>query len=350
MSSNLYAHDTNDGELKEMVRKESKLFSVNSDVAFLMSSDFGSVTINDWDQNEVSIEVQVVATGTDDDDLKAALEATQIRMQGTAREVRMESELPNAGNRGKSWWKFWDTNDSKVRVNVIVNMPRTGSMNVKHDFGDLVLGDFTGNVTVQCDYGKILAGRLTGKETNLRFDYTKNSEFDLISNGIIRADYSDFTVREAGTLNVRADFTNSNINRMNGELIYAGDYGDLRTEYTSTMNFRGDYVTVRLGTVAGPTIIRASYGSLRIADLDKNFGSLSIRSDFTSGRIAYGTDTSFTFDTDFEFADLDLEGGTITNRVKDMTEKSYNGFVGNDGSSNEIKIDSEYGSYKIVQQ
>ena len=248
-------------------------------------------------------------------------------------------------NKGKSsWWK-WGNNNVNMKVDYVIKMPITNSVDLSNDYGSINLDKLEGHARISCDYGKITTKELMADDNQLTFDYTNNSYFEYIKSGKINADYSGYTVGKAEDLEINADYTKSKV-EIAEDIRYNNDYGSLTIDKVNNVTGNGDYLTLRIGDVYKNISIKADYGSCKINNMTANAGDITIESDYMKITIGFDPGYSFDFDLDLEYASLRGDTDDFDFSVKRIksSDKYYAGHHGNSGSGNKIRINSEYGS------
>jgi len=133
--------------------------------------------------------------------------------------------------------------------------------------GHIFIDKLTGNARLSCDYGRLDIGELRGNNNQINFDYSRNSRFGYINRAVINADYSEFTVDDARSIDLNADYTTSKIKRVES-LKFSCDYGSLTVDKVKVIDGSGDYLSTRLGELYQSANLNFDYGS---ASIDKNF-------------------------------------------------------------------------------
>lgn len=325
-------------EKQKTIKKE---FNVNSDALVAIDNSYGNLDIVTWNENRVVFEITITTSGNDKEKITKKLEEITVEFQASASSVSAKTQFNK--NKSKSWWN-WGKNNVNMKVNYIVKMPMTNSVNLSNDYGSINLDKLEGKATISCDYGKITTKELMADNNVLKFDYTQNSYFEYIKSGSIHADYSGYTVSKAENLKVSADYSKSKIDLVEN-IEYNCDYGGMTIEKANNISGNGDYLTTVIGDVYKNVELRADYGSIKINRLNSNAGNVSISSDYVGIKIGLASGYAFDFEIDLEYASLrDADGFDFTKRREESSSKYYEGYFGSQNSGNLIKINSDYGS------
>ncbi len=230
------------------------------------------------------------------------------------------------------------------QINYKVKVPITNNVNLMNDYGNVYLNEIKGDANINCDYGKIIIGELHSNNNKINIDYCSASTISRMNGGFINADYSKFTVEDAGKIDLNADYTTSVFDRIK-TLDYNCDYGSLKVNNASSVIGNGDYLTTRLGSISKKVAITSDYGSIRIEQLRDGFDSVEINGDYCGIKI--GTPNSpFSFVLKLSYGSFKHDDSNIelTKQIVKSSSKYYEGYFKSQQSGSTIKIDSDYGS------
>jgi len=337
----------NPNDLKGKYTKEKvikKEFSVNANATLKVDNSYGNIDIITWNENRIEIEVTITTKSNSEDKAQDKLDAISVDFEGSSNLVSARTKF-NKGN--SSWWKWGGNNNVTMKINYVIKMPITNSVNLENDYGNINLDKLEGHAKIGCDYGKITTKELMGDNNDISFDYTNNCYFEFIKSGEINADYSSFTVAKTKQLNINADYANSNI-EIAETITYNCDYGNIKIDQVNTVKGDGDYLTTVIGDVYKNVDLKADYGSIKIKQLTANAGDVLIDSDYVGVTIGFDSGYNFNFNLDLQNASLRDEGNLeISKRNISGKSKKYSGYYGNANSSNTITINSEYGNVSL---
>ena len=329
---------------EKTIKKE---YNVNSDALFKVKNSYGNLNITSWNENRVVIEVHIKTNGNDEDRVQERLEEIDVDFENSS---SMVSAITQFGDQSNSWgWSWGKRKKVSVQVNYTIKLPVKNSVNLSNDYGSSILDRIDGHAKISCDYGNLEIGELRGRTNELKFDYTSRSTFDYVNSAEIVADYSGFTIKKAGNLNIRADYTNAVVEEMKN-LEYSSDYGSIEVNNVENVIGNGDYIGVKLGNVHGNVSINGDYGSLKIDRLAPDAGNVDIRTDYTGIKIGYDPEYHFDFEISAEYAGVNGKENFEINISKEKsTEKYYSGYYGKANSGNRVSITSDYGGISFYQ-
>ncbi|MFO7718887.1 MAG: hypothetical protein R6W85_00430 [Gillisia sp.] len=346
---------TNSGHDKEFEgritkeKKVSKKFNVAADAILKIDNSYGNIDISTWDQNTVSIEVFIKTNGNDEEKVQQKLDEIRIEFNQTSAGVSAKTHFSKESN---SFWNMLFSNNSNVNmeINYIIKAPVTNNVDLRNDYGNIFIDKLKGNSKISCNYGRIDIGELLGTSNHINFDYSRNSHFNYINKAVINSDYSDFTIVEAGSLNINADYTKSHIKKV--ELIqFTADYGSMNVDKLKRIVGNGDYISVKLGQVFQSADLNLDYGNLEIDKVIKGAGEIKITSSYAGVKIGYAEDHPFQFNINTSYGNVKgMDNFEVDKQNQTTTSKSYSGYHLNNSAGSTINIKSNYAGITFNQK
>ena len=329
--------------------KESKIYhetyDVSKDSRLSLHNRYGNINIETWHKKTIEIEVQVISTGKDKDEVLERLEEVNIQISGNKSHISASTEI----ERKTGFFSWFNNNSASLRIDYIVKMPETNFLELKNSYGDVFIDKLKGNAKLDVNYGNIKAGELWGEDNYVELDYSSGSgsEFEFINSGTIDADYSTVYVTSADVLTLDTDYSNIRLGEVN-KLKFDMDYGKIKFKKAYILSGEADYVNVRIEELNVSADLDLDYGSLGIEHITKNVQKLSINADYTAIDLVVDPTLAFQFEVDLSYANLrapkDVE---YRKEVQKNLSKYYQGYMHKDTAETIINIDSDYGDVKI---
>jgi hypothetical protein len=330
----------NDKPQKSEKRKTiEKTFTVNKDALVDLKNKFGDMDISTWDKNEVSLFVEVIVKGNNENKVMDALERIDVDIESSNARVYAHTQFNNAK---KNW-----SNNLNFEINYTVKMPKSASLVAENDYGALLIGDLDGKATLDCDYGKLIAGNLNHPDSSIEVDYTNNSEVAYFAGKVVDADYSDIIFDRAEDVDLNADYTKVAFEQIK-TLHYDMDYGSLQIGKGGRIIGNSDYTNVKISYLISGIEFESDYGSLKITELDAKFEKVQLDGSYTNMKIGVSKDANFSFQIDLRYADFDYDESmnyTFTRKIKDGSKRYYEGSVGTGGGK--ITAKGSYGGVDL---
>ncbi len=340
-----------DNELKGKFTKQKKItrsYDVSANSTLKVENSYGNIDITTWDQNRVEIEVIIKTSGNDEENVQKKLDELDVEFQKTASGVSAKTLFNRSTS---SWWNnlFGGGNNVNMEINYRIKAPAGNHVDLENDYGSITIDRLLGDARINSDYGRLLIGELLGDNNQLSFDYTRNSSIGYVKRAKINADYSEYTIEEAGTLDISADYTTSRIRKVEN-ISFNCDYGSIEIDKLRNLKGQGDYVGVKLGAVYNTVDLNMDYGSASIERIMKSVKNVKINSDYTSIRLGHEKGNPFSFKINTSFGGvkgIDGSGFTVNKRNQSNTDNYYEGyFLSREGGT--VDINMSFGSITFV--
>lgn len=342
----------NNGKFKGKYTKEKKIhkeFDVNANAGLQIDNSFGNIDIVSWNQNKIVIDVIIKTNGNNEAKVSERLNEITVAMSGSGSKVVAKT---NFKKNKSSWNSWWGTGKSNIasEINYIIKMPVTNTLNVSNDYGTITIDKLEGHAKISCDFGQLNIGELLAENNYLSFDHGGNSTIKYIKSGKISADHYSISIDKAGSLELMSDNTKTNIGEVMN-LNYNNDYGKISIGKVTNLVGRGDHINHNIGSVSGSLDINTDYGGISVGMLEAGFKSVVIQSEYASVKL--GLASGCTFDISANITRANFKGRdlfTFTKQHEDLSESTYQGYMGAQGSGNTITINSNHGSITFKKQ
>lgn len=335
------------GKKHEKTKTVKKEYSVNPDALVTLNNKYGNLNIKTWDKNRVEIEVIITVKGDNLDEVESKLNSINIDFSATKSFV----EATTTFNKKKSNWSFWKKNkNTNYKINYIVKMPKTNSVDLNNDYGNITLDYLSGVADINCDYGRISIGELAGTNNEINLDYCSSSSIGSMKNGSVNVDYSKLTIDNSENINLNADYSTVKFDKA-GKIDFNLDYGSISVNDSESINGNSDYVSLRFGIVRKKLTLNTEYGSLTIKKILNNFEEIDITGQYTGIKIGLENGISFNFEIDLQYSSFKRDNDKIkfSKNISKSTKKYFEGKYGEQKTDSFLHINSQFGSVRIEE-
>ncbi|MEE9408895.1 MAG: hypothetical protein V3V28_12560 [Polaribacter sp.] len=343
----LIAFANNDKKKHEKSKVIKKEFSVNSDARVSLDNRYGNLKITTWDKNRVEIEVTITVKGNDLDAVEDKL--SSIHIDFNARKSLVEAKTILGDKKSNwSWWK--KSKNINYKINYVVKMPKTNSVDLDNDYGNIYLNTLSGKADINCDYGKIEIGELLANNNDINLDYCSTSTINYMKSGDVNIDYSKLNIDNSENLRVNADYSTIKLDKASIVDLNI-DYGSVSVNDANDVSVNSDYASMRFGTIRKNLNIDTEYGSVNVKNLAKGFESVVISGQYAGIRIGVESGTIFDFVIDLQYAGFkkDDDNMEFFKSISKSSKKYYEGKYGKGKTNSRLKIKSEYGGVSITE-
>lgn len=163
-------------------REIKKSVPLDADGRLVIDTYKGSITITTWDRAEVDISARIEADDSMWDsrrDEEEKVQDTDVRIEGSGREVRLKSDYTKLKRRHRSFWDIFDGDTGSLPfVHYTITMPRTASLKIKDYKSETSVTDVKSDISLNTYKGN---ARLVGVEGSVDLETYK---------GDVRIEYS----------------------------------------------------------------------------------------------------------------------------------------------------------------
>lgn len=333
----LYAKNDHENYDYTIEKKIEKKFNTNKDVVTNITNSYGFINVYLWDENKVSIEVNIKVSGNNQKKILERLDGIDISMDATTSEVIAKTIMGN--NYG---------NNMRIEINYIVKIPKNGAVTLKNNYGNISIEELLGVANITCNYGSIMLGNLNNNTNNIKIAYSKNSTINFVNQLNAVVQYSGLEVQKSNNINLSGNYNKFEINNT-GNLNLDSHYSNLKTKNINKLNIDGNYLTLSSLDVKKSLIISSNYSSIGFK-LYETLEKVTINANYTNTKILASKNNYFTFEIKLGYGSLKDELGLkYTEKYEKNFNKSYIGYF-NSQNKNTINITTTYGSVQFLNQ
>ena len=313
----------------QTVKKDlHKEFSTTSSSELKIDNQFGNITVNEWDQNKVVIDVNIEVTAGDESKAQKLLDKITVDFKEDGNKLAAKTKMGDDGNMN-----FGKKGDKQsFHINYTVKCPKDLKLSLENQFGDLIIGSLTGSFRADHQFGSLNAVSLTGPETNIDMQFGKVNIGTLKDAKIDIQHCELLKIQECGKLDLDAQFTNIEIGSAKSLKAEVNNAQVTVDDLAETLNLDMNMGNVKIGNVS------AAFQSIKV---EQNMGDLTLGIDPKAG---------YTLTAEVNMGSIKVpEGMKLApekeSKMPGVSPKKVNGTFG-DGSST-IKINSNMGSVRI---
>jgi hypothetical protein len=241
--------------LVEKRKTYSKSYTLSGSDRVSLSNQFGEMKIMTWDKNEIKVDITIVTKASSEDVAQNILDRINIEDGKSGGEVffktKMKDMNDNRDKKNKGEYK-----EQSMKIDYLVYMPATNSLEANNQFGPMNLPDFKGTVDLESKFGSLTTGKLLNvKSVNVEFG---SATIAHINSGKLTIKFSKGTIESmSGNVDLLIEFC---------EKIKIGLGNDLKD-----FNLKTNYSTVYLD---------ASSNLSAYFDIHTNFGEFKNKTSF----------------------------------------------------------------------
>ncbi len=185
----------------DVEKKFQESFPLQQDDEIFISNQFGDVNVRLWDKAEIEVHVSMSASAKNTERAQAILDQIEIEAEKVGRKVSFQTNISKRKKNIKSKGSHGFSIDYEVR------MPNNYNLEIKNQFGKILIPDYDGEIKLVSQFGGIDGGRLTHPD-DISVEFG-SIDLDLLSGGNSSIKFSKADIREiSGALDLRLEFCN----------------------------------------------------------------------------------------------------------------------------------------------
>lgn len=171
-------------EQKSVIRT----YSVTGLKGLSVFNQYGDVTVQDWDKNEISADVRVDAYGLNPQQAKDLLGLIEIRDTTAAGRISLQTlvrkkEFPAIEYKGRG---------KSFRVTYLIHVPAGFALMVNNKMGKVNLESHSGSVSLECTYSEVMVDSLSkGSTIDMKFGSLKAKQ---LREMVLHAEMADLQI------------------------------------------------------------------------------------------------------------------------------------------------------------
>ena len=323
-------------EKKKFIEKSHK---VSASTVLRIENKFGKVEVNSWDKSEISIKIEMIGKGRNEERAQRILDNIDVSINESSAEISYKTQIPS-NNKSK--------NEEGFEINYTVYMPENNPLTIDNSFGDVTMGDRGADLDLDVSYGSMKVGNVGGF-SDIRLSFGSGS-IERMEESEIIVKYSKLDIASGTTMELEQGFSDVEIGEV-VDLELESKYGGVEIEKAGKIDAEAHFSGFEIEELTGSLKLDCSYlGDFSIDRLAKTFTLVDIDGKFGSYEISIEPGLAANIEAEFSFADLKMSSdvdATFNYQVKESNKATYKGKIGGGDPSKLIRVDSGYGNLRL---
>ncbi|MFC5412232.1 hypothetical protein ACFPMF_23100 [Larkinella bovis] len=314
-----------------------KVYDVTAKDHLMIENQFGNVTINLWNRDEIRVDITIRATSSSEERVQKYLEAVEISERRTGDQIILKTIIDKSGNTGN--WVMNRNKDGEkngVQIDYQISMPKTNPLTVKNSFGNTNIPTFSAPLTINQQYGNFSTTELNGSQVDLDVRFGK-ADIQTMENGKLNIQYAKLQLEKANNINLNNQFGGlwiGEVSRLDGKIGYSG---------------------AKIGTVKESCNVKLDFsGGFKIDQLNKSVNNIDIQANYSSVVLPMANANDYNFDVTVSYGGFKYpnDGRIMINAQPEddsrgpKLTKQYSGKVGK-GTATRVRVVSKFGDVKF---
>lgn len=308
---------------EEQKKTFSESYNVNADAKVNISNEYGNVTIQTWEKNQVVVDVTITVDGKSAEKAQQIMDKIVINYNGSPTEVKVETYIKGSLN----------CNNCKLSIDYMVKMPATNQLKMKNTFGDAFIGDLIGATDLRVEYGSMELGKLENKANDIVMKFG-DMEVEYLKAANLNMEYGSLEIGKADYLDLYVRFVSVEIGEVS-ELLIDAEYESAEIGSVDRLRGKLSFYGLEIDELFEKIDLTSSYGAIEITRVSGGFSHIDISNEFGNIDLGISSSSSYSLDAEASFGSIDFpESRAKVTRISDQSfESSVEAFIGDDSES-----------------
>lgn len=308
--------NNNTGSVRE--KSYSKSYSLDANDKVRLSNQFGKISVNTWNKNEIKVDISIKAEAGSDADAQRLIDGVSIADGKNGDQVSFKTNIRSEDEDNGFWALFRSKGNKKhkLSINYSVYMPARTDLDVNSSYGSLDLPELDGKVRINTSYGSTSVEKLSNPSNEINGSYGS---------------------MKIGSMN-------------GGRLSFS--YGSVDMDEVNNLKADLDYGSFKLGTLKGSGDFDLSYeGGFKIDNVESTLKRLNINTSYSGASLGISPNCNFDFDVTVSYGGFNYNDNKVNVTSKNPpdgsrhigTTRNYKGHVGKGNSDAKVTVNTSYG-------
>lgn len=330
-------------ELEKNIHKE---FNPNNDTKLVVKNQFGDITIQDWDKQNIVVDISIITKAGSEETAKNMQEKINVEINSSDSIIELVTLIDKHIN-GTGIFK---SSHREFSINYTISVPRNLKMDIYNKYGDVVANELHGKSDFTVKFGNFKANKLI-------FNESKPLSKVIVS-------YGNCTINECNWLSCIISFSKLNITDAKA-LVVVSKYSTLEFTHLfsgviessfdkyqineiSSIVFKSKYTDMTIDKLKQKARFDSKFGDINLENIANGFDSINIVGKYVDFELFGEKGSTFYVQGNLRFGDIDFPKYTnLEQHIKETTVE-FKGLVGpGEGTESHIDIDASFGDIKI---
>lgn len=338
----------NSSEARHFIQDENKKqyheeYSVDQNSLLTIENKFGAINIVNTDQDKVIIDVEVIVEGRSPERAEKMLNDIDVEFTEIGNEIRAVTIFNN------SRISSWNNGDREINVNYAVQMPSYLSVNLTNKYGNIMTEDISGRAVIDVGYGNLSVqslGRGDLKPLNEVTLAYSNGEINNCEWLKLELKYSKIQINEGQALMILSKYSKffaDHISSVVSESKYDKyEIGDINNFVCSA-----GYTNVKIDRLTNKLKSETKYSDFRIGHINSGFELIDVDTKYGGYKLGIEEGASYKLEGEANYAKIIFPESGMIRDIRDNTEQSVSGYIGDKETDSEVKVQTKYGNVKL---
>ncbi|MDO5975986.1 hypothetical protein [Flavivirga jejuensis] len=283
-----------------MTKTIDEIYKMTNAGELHLDNKYGNVTITGWEENDISIKIEIKVTNKKKENAKILLDriVSNIRTANDFVNITSEISEKNTSLFSRYFNKVnpFEFDKSNVEINYIISLPINAEIDITNKFGDVIIDNWTGKLKANIEHGDLwINDAITNARIDMKFGKLRSRS---ITYGTINLKNGDIDIKSSKNLLLRTSGTKIEIDAVEDlELISSKD--EIIIQKVGKIEGELNFSNAQIEYVEEKIRLNMKVAELRVAKINQADASVSINQESSDININI-TGLSFKFDATLE--------------------------------------------------
>lgn len=334
---------------KELSKTFSQEFKVDKQTELYISNRFGQVVVENWNNNAISIEVEVKVEHPSADRAERMLSAISVTLDQVGNQVRGVTEIDERMMRSVSNFNF-GTSTKELSINYKIKMPKHIDADLRNKYGDMFIDELTGQSMIDVKYGNLKANRIVYGSSDPLSQITLgygNASIDEVSWMKLDIKYANLDIVKGHALVVISKYSKISVEQVSS-VVLESKYDNYTLGSIANLVGESGYTNYRIENLGKKLDVKSRYGDVRLESVANDFESLSFEGSYGSIYAPIPESVSYNIKGEASYGGISYHSPARVSRIESNNKLTVDGYVGsNENSKSSVKVKVRYGSARL---
>ncbi|MFO7828725.1 MAG: hypothetical protein R6V23_08910 [Bacteroidales bacterium] len=331
----------------EFSKNLHKEFDADQNTLLLIENKFGDVDINDWDKNQVVIDVTITIDHKHEDKAKELMDYIHVDISQEGNTIKAITTIDSKFSK----WNFTFSDSNKeFSIDYDIKIPKNIKLDLENKYGSVFINEIYGHAKIDVKYGNLKANKI------IRDNKKPLSEIILgYSNGIIdecewlnlTLKYSKLEIEKSKALIAVTKYSKLYVDE-GSSIVCESKYDNYKIGKITNFVATSGYTELEFDEVSKRLEVDNRYGGISVGFIPKDFEKIDIDNEYGGIKLGIEAGASYKIKGYAKYANINYPDEGRVSRIKESNSLYVEGTVGeNQNTKSEVHIQTKYGNVRL---
>ncbi|NOZ48041.1 MAG: hypothetical protein GXO79_14885 [Chlorobi bacterium] len=324
----------------DFTKQFRETYEANVNTLLKISNKFGDVNLEDWDKDEVIINVTIKVKTESEERANKVFDRINIYISNNDNVISAVTEIDDKINA-----------NGNFSIDYSVKAPQYIQLELKNKFGNVYINDLSGKVNLNVSYGNLMINRLLRTDENplneINLAYCNKASIAEMAKAKVIIKYSKLDLLNTDKLLLFSKYSKIIIENAKS-LVTEAAYDSYKLDNIDNFSSVGKYTDYSIKKVTNSINIETKFGNFNVDYISPEFKNIKSESKYGKVHLGIASNASYRISAHVEYGGIDYPSSDKLSRIKDGSEITLNGIIGeNKAPKSNVIIEAKYGSVNL---